>query len=123
MSGLVDVVFNIELSLGIAIVTSVVLGALLLLINVPDTEYSRKLIKTKNTIAVCFFICTLIFYQCLKHSGIPDYETFSSLMMFVVTAISSAILSYSLKVTNSWQFTNTVTSTASGRKRCSIHYT
>ena len=96
MSGLVDVVFNIELSLGIAIVTSVVLGALLLLINVPDTEYSRKLIKTKNTIAVCFFVCTLIFYQCLKHSGIPDYETFSSLMMFVVTAISSAILSFSL---------------------------
>ena len=96
MSGLVDVVFNIELSLGIAMVTSVVLGALLLLINVPDTEYSRKLIKTKNTIAVCFFVCTLIFYQCLKHSGIPDYETFSSLMMFVVTAISSAILSFSL---------------------------
>ena len=97
MSGLVDVVFNIELSLGIAIVTSVVLGALLLLINVPDTEHSRKLLKTKNTIAVCFFICTVLFYQCLKHSGIPDYETFSSLMMFVVTAISSAILSYSLK--------------------------
>ena len=63
MSGLVDVVFNIELSLGIAIVTSVVLGSLLLLINVPDTEHSRKLLKTKNTIAVCFFICTVLFYQ------------------------------------------------------------
>ncbi len=96
MSGLVDIVFNIELSLEIAIVTSLVLGSLLLLINVPDTEYSRKLLKTKNTIAVCFFICTVIFYQCLKHSGIPEYETFSSLMMFVVTAISSAILSFSL---------------------------
>ena len=96
MSGLVDIVFNIELSLEIAIVTSLVLGSLLLLINVPDTEYSRKLLKTKNTIAVCFFICTIIFYQCLKHSGIPEYETFSALMMFVVTAISSAILSFSL---------------------------
>lgn len=96
MSGLVDLVFNIELSLTIAIVTSLVLGSLLLLINVPDTEYSRKLLKTKNTIAVCFFICSILFYQCLRHSGILDYETFSSLMMFVVTAISSAILSFSL---------------------------
>ena len=61
MSGLVDLVFNIELSLTIAIVTSLVLGSLLLLINVPDTEYSRKLLKTKNTIAVCFFICTILF--------------------------------------------------------------
>lgn len=96
MSSFVSLVFNIELSLIIAIVTSIVLGSLLLLINVPDTEYSRKLAKTKNTISVCFFICSILFYQCLRHSGIPDYETFSSLMMFVVTAISSAILSFSL---------------------------
>ena len=75
MSGLVDLVFNIELSLTIAIVTSLVLGSLLLLINVPDTEYSRKLLKTKNTIAVCFFICSILFYQCLRHSGIPDYAS------------------------------------------------
>lgn len=96
MSSFVSLVFNIELSLIIAIVTSIVLGALLLLINVPDTEYSRKLAKTKNTISVCFFVCSVLFYQCLRHSGIPSYETFSSLMMFVVTAISSAILSFSL---------------------------
>jgi AraC-like DNA-binding protein len=30
------------------------------------------------------------------YSGIPDYEVFSSLMMFVVTALASAILSFSL---------------------------
>ena len=56
MSSFVSLVFNIELSLIIAIVTSIVLGSLLLLINVPDTEYSRKLAKTKNTISVCWYI-------------------------------------------------------------------
>ena len=96
MSGLAELVFNIELSLTIGIVTSLVLGALLLLINVPDTEYSRKLIHTKNTISFCFFICAGLFCYCLHHSGMAEYEKFSSVMMFVVTAISSVVLSFSL---------------------------
>ena len=96
MSGLAELVFNIELSLTVAIVTSLVLGALLLLINVPDTEYSRRLIRTRNAIAMCFIICAALFYYCFRHSGIHDFETFSAVMMFVVTAISSVILSYSL---------------------------
>ena len=89
-------VFNIELSLTIAIVTSFVLAFLLFLINVPNSEHSRKLVKAKNTIAMCFFISSILFFVCYTYSGIQDYEVFSSLMMFVVTAISSAILSFSL---------------------------
>lgn len=96
MFSLVDVVFNIELSLIIAIVTSFILGFLLLLIKVPNTDYSRKIAKTKNTIAVCFFVCSILFFVTLRYSGIPDYELFASVMMFIVTAISSAVLSYSL---------------------------
>lgn len=96
MSGLLEVVFNIELALIIDIITAFILGALLFLIKVPNTEYSRKIAKTKNTIAVCYMICFVLFYVCLKFSGIADYEVFSSMMMFVVTAISSAILSFSL---------------------------
>ena len=96
MSGLASLVFNVELSLTIAIVTSFVLAFLLFLINVPNSEHSRKLIKAKNTIAMCFFISSILFFVCYMYSGIPDYEVFSSLMMFVVTAISSAILSFSL---------------------------
>ena len=88
--------FNVELSLTIAIVTSFVLAFLLFLINVPNSEHSRKLIKAKNTIAMCFFISSILFFVCYTYSGIEDYEVFSSLMMFVVTAISSAILSFSL---------------------------
>ena len=96
MSGLASMVFNIELSLTIAIVTSFVLAFLLCLINGPNSEHSRKLVKAKNTIAMCFFISSILFFVCYTYSGIQDYEVFSSLMMFVVTAISSAILSFSL---------------------------
>jgi AraC-like DNA-binding protein len=80
----------------IGVATSFVLGFLLLLIKVPNTEYSLKIAKTKNTIAVCFFICSILMYSCLRFSGTPDYDKFSSLMMFTVTAISSAILSFAL---------------------------
>lgn len=96
MSSLLSVVFNIELSLIIASVTSFILAFLLFLINVPNTEYSRKLAKTKNTIAMCYLVSSVIFYLCLKHSGIANYEVFSSLMVFIVTALSSAVLSFSL---------------------------
>lgn len=96
MSGLASLVFNAELSLTIAIVTSFILAFLLFLINVPGSEHSRKLIKAKNTIAMCFFISSILFFVCYTYSGIEDFEVFSSLMMFVVTAISSAILSFSL---------------------------
>ena len=96
MSGLASLVFNAELSLTIAIVTSFVLAFLLFLINGPNSEHSRKLVKAKNTIAMCFFISSILFFVCYTYSGIEDYEVFSSLMMFVVTAISSAILSFSL---------------------------
>ena len=96
MSGLAGMVFNVELSLIIAIVTSFILAFLLFLINVPNSEHSRKLIKAKNTIAMCFFISSILFFVCYTYSGVENYEVFSSLMMFVVTAISSAILSFSL---------------------------
>ncbi|MBQ7898989.1 MAG: AraC family transcriptional regulator [Bacteroidales bacterium] len=96
MSGLLNIVFNIELSLVIAAVTAFILAFLLFLINVPDTEYSRKLAKTKNTIAMCLLACSVLFYVCLRYSGIDNYEVFSSLMMFIVTAMSSSILSFSL---------------------------
>lgn len=96
MSSLLSIVFNIELSLIIASVTSFILAFLLFLINVPNTEYSRKLAKTKNTIAMGYLASSVIFYLCLRHSGIDNYEVFSSLMVFVVTALSSAVLSFSL---------------------------
>lgn len=96
MSGFFDIVFDIELALILDVVTTFILGSLLFLIKVPKTEYSRKIAITKNTIGVCYYICFFLFLVCLRFSGIENYEVFSSYMMFVVTAISSAILSFSL---------------------------
>ena len=96
MSGLLEVVFNVELALIIDIITSFILGSLLFLIKVPNTEYSRKIAKTKNTIAACYMVCFGLFYACIKFSGIENYEVFASMMLMVVTAVSSVILSFSL---------------------------
>ena len=96
MSGLLEVVFNVELALIIDIITSFILGFLLFLIKVPNTEYSRKIAKTKNTIAACYMVCFGLFYTCIKFSGIENYEVFASMMLMVVTAVSSVILSFSL---------------------------
>ena len=96
MSDFVSFVFNIELSLAIGMITSFILGCLLFLIKVPQTDYSKKLSKTKNIIAVCFLLCSVLFGYTLRSSGIPAYDIFSSLMLFVMNANASAILSYSL---------------------------
>ena len=68
MSGLLEVVFNIELALIIDIITALMLGSLLFLIKVPNTEYSRRIAKTKNTIAACYLVCFVLFYLCLRFS-------------------------------------------------------
>ena len=96
MSELVDIVFSIELSLVIGMVTSFVLGFLLILIKVPSTEYSKKIVNTKNTIAACYMMVAVLFFLTLRYSGIGDYDILASLMMFVITATASVILSFSL---------------------------
>lgn len=96
MTGLHEVVFNVELSIGIDVISAFMFGLLLFLIKVPDTEYSRKIAKTKNTIAACFTICAVLFFTCLKYSGMENYDVFASMMMFVITSISSVVLSFSL---------------------------
>ena len=96
MSDLVGIVFNIELSLALGMVTSFVLGFLLILIKVPSTEYSKKIVNTKNTIAACYMVVSVLFFLTLRYSGIENYEVLSSMMMFIITATASVILSYSL---------------------------
>ena len=92
MTGFQDLVFDVELSLGIDVITAFVLGVLLFLIKVPTTEIA----KAKNTIAVCFTVCAILFFTCLKYSGMEDYDVFASMMMFVITSMSSVVLSFSL---------------------------
>ena len=96
MTDIMHNVFSIEMSLFIGIVTSFILGGLLLMINVPVTDYSRKISKAKNTIAICFLICSIFMYVTLRYIGIPDYERFVAVMMFVITGVSTVVLSYAL---------------------------
>lgn len=96
MSSLVDIIFNIELSLVVGTLTSFILGFLLLLIKVPGSEYYKKIANTKNTIAICYMLCSVFFFLTLRYSGISDYDVFASMMMFIITAMASVVLSYSL---------------------------
>lgn len=99
MKGLHNVVFDVQTALGIDVLTSFLLAFLLFLIKVPQTEYSRKIAQTKNTIAVCFLICSVLFFTCLRYSDtVPadQFDEFASMMMFVITCMSSVVLSFSL---------------------------
>lgn len=96
MAVAISLAFSLELSQIIVMVTSSVLAFLLWFIKVPATEYSRRLVKTKNSIAMCFFVCAVLMYMCLGHASLQEYGTFSKLMMFVVTSVSSVVLSFSL---------------------------
>lgn len=96
MAVAISLAFSLELSQIIVMVTSFVLAFLLWFIKVPATEYSRRLVKTKNSIAVCFCVCAVLMYTCLDHVSLQEYGAFSKLMMFVVTSVSSVVLSFSL---------------------------
>lgn len=96
MSNLVGIAFNVEFSLVIGMITSFVLAFLLILIKVPTTEYSKKIANTKNSIAICYTVASALFFLTLRHSGMENYDSFASLMMFVITTVASVVLSYSL---------------------------
>ena len=79
-----------------AMTVSLTLAIVLLLINVPRTEYAKKLTRSKTTIATNFMIGAFIFGYTLYHHEIPDYEDFSTITMLIITAFSSITMSYSL---------------------------
>ena len=86
-------IFTVELSLLVGVVTSFILGALLLLIKVPNNDNTRKLWAAKRSIVVCYFLCTLFMTIALYFSGTPNYPRLVSLVMFVITAETTVILS------------------------------
>lgn len=86
-------IFTVELSLLVGVVTSFILGALLLLIKVPNNDNTRKLWAAKRSIVVCYFLCTLFMTVALYFSGTANYPRLVSLVMFVITAETTVILS------------------------------
>lgn len=86
----------LELSLIVNMVAAFCFAIILLLINIPRTEYSKKLTHTRNMIALCFLATAWVFLFTLNHKDFIDFQFFSSMMVLVVTEISTASLSYAL---------------------------
>ncbi len=81
----------------IACISSLIMALLLALINIPQTEYTKRLKNAKSAIAISFMMCCLMMgYSIYKYPVITDYELFSSLTMLVVTSFSSIAVSYAL---------------------------
>ena len=93
MPSILRALFNIELSLLVGVVTSFVLGALLMLIKLPLNDNTRKLCSAKRSIVVCYFMCTAFMLVALWFSGTENYARLVSLVLFAITAESTVILS------------------------------
>ena len=91
-----DGILSIEQSLFMGVVASFVLGALLLLIKVPITEHTRKIAISKKSIVICYFLCTCFMLLALHFSGVENYERLVSMILFVITAETSVILSVAM---------------------------
>ncbi len=87
---------DIRLIQGIALTVSLTLAVLIMLINVPKTEYAKKLTRAKTTIATNFLVGAFVFGYTLYHSDLPDYGGFSVLTTLIIAAFSSILMSYSL---------------------------
>ena len=100
--GILEVDFNMEVFLGIAVVVSAAFALLLFLIKVPHTEHSYKLRQAKTIIAVCYLICTWLFtyafqrYIRITDSTVYDCDVFAAYMMLIATAFVSCIISYAM---------------------------
>jgi len=76
---------------------SLMLAFILLLIKVPQTEYSKRLANAKNTIAISFLLCgAMMAFSLNKYPIVWNYDLFSSLTMLIAAAFSSMAMSYSL---------------------------
>ena len=80
-------------------VGSAVLALLLMMIKIPQTEYSLKLTNSKLAMVVSLLICSfMMFYTISKHGSptIWDWEMFTMLNIYVVVHFSTSIISYAL---------------------------
>ncbi len=87
---------NINLSFGITAVVAITLALLLFIIRVPSSPYTRRLSRTKNTIASTFALAGIIFIYTLTRLDYEWNDFYPAMMMFIVTALSSVTLSVSL---------------------------
>lgn len=80
-------------------VGSTILALLLMLIKIPQSDYSSKLVNSKYAIIVSFLICSfMMFYtmNCYGSKHIWDWEMFTMLTIYIVVHFSTSIISYSM---------------------------
>ena len=87
---------GIQTSFFITAVVAITLALLLFFIKVPSSPYARRLGHTKNAIAGCFALAGVIFIYTMTRIDYEWNDFYPAMMMFVVTALSSVILSFSL---------------------------
>ena len=80
-------------------VGSTLLAVLLMLIKIPQSDYSSKLINSKLAIVVSFLICSFMMFFTISQYGkedIWDWEMFTMLAIYVVVHFSTSIISFSM---------------------------
>ena len=86
----------IQLVVGVG---STVLAVLLMLIKIPNSDYSEKLSKSKLAIVVSFLICSFMMFYTMSQYGrdyIWDWELLTMLVIYIVVYFSTVIVSYSM---------------------------
>ncbi len=76
-----------------------VLAVLLMLIKIPNSDYSEKLAKSKLAIVVSFLICSFMMFYTISQYGkdyIWDWELLTMLVIYIVVHFSTVIVSYSM---------------------------
>lgn len=80
-------------------VGSCVLALLLMLIKLPQSDYSSKLAGSKHAIVISFLICSFMMFYTMALYGSPDiwdWEMFTMLTIYIVVHFSTSIISYSM---------------------------
>ena len=78
---------------------SSVLAVLLMLIKIPQSEYSAKLTNSKHAMIVSFLICSFMMFYTMGNYGsehIWDWQMFTMLTIYIVVHFSTSIISYSM---------------------------
>ena len=80
-------------------VGSTILAVLLMLIRIPNSEYSHKLTNSKMAIVMSFLICSfMMFYAMSEYTdpAILDWDMFMMITIYIVVHFSTSIISYSM---------------------------
>lgn len=80
-------------------VGSTILALLLMLIKIPQSDYSTKLTNSKLALVVSFLICGFMMFYSMNQYGQPyirDWDMFLMLTIYIVVHFSTSIISYSM---------------------------